>query len=269
MTQRYRPISEVGETPRQERRPSLEHHGEEPSTRAMSEELTLTNLLANGSSTFMTAGNGMTFYLGSSSNWTFTQRILSMVHERLFQNRTPDMGRAVEGLGNAYDFSWDGITTGQELESIALPTIDHAIYLINAVKFHCAQLFHVLDEDTFMPALYAFYEKPSGRGASDKLWFVHFMVVLAFGKGFTVQKAGKNPPGIEYFLQALQLLPSMIMLWKHPVHSVEVLTCIAFYLQCLDYRIVAHNYVGLGYLTRAARRLAKLVAIFRSAKRCD
>lgn len=191
----------------------------------------------------MTANNGMTFYLGSTSNWTFTQKILSMVYERVFRNRLPDMGRNVEGLGNAYDLQWDGAPTCADPLSATVPTIDHAIYLINAVKFHCAQLFHVFDEDTFMPALYAFYENPSDRNATDKVWLVHFMVILAFGKGFTVNKNGKDPPGVEYFIQALQMLPNMIMLWRYPVHSVEVLTCISLYLCCLDYRIVAHNFV--------------------------
>lgn len=185
----------------------------------------------------------MTFYLGSTSNWTFTQKILSMVYERVFRNRLPDMNRNVEGLGNAYDLQWDGAPTSADPLSATVPTIDHAIYLINAVKFHCAQLFHVFDEDTFMPALYAFYENPSDRNATDKVWLVHFMVILAFGKGFTVNKNGKDPPGVEYFIQALQMLPNMIMLWRYPVHSVEVLTCIALYLCCLDYRIVAHNFV--------------------------
>ncbi|KAL2276143.1 hypothetical protein FJTKL_01314 [Diaporthe vaccinii] len=214
------------------------------STRGTSEEPALTNFLATDCSTFMTANNGMTFYLGSTSNWTFTQKILSMVYERVFRNRLPDMGRNVEGLGNAYDLQWDGAPTCADPLSATVPTIDHAIYLINAVKFHCAQLFHVFDEDTFMPALYAFYENPSDRNATDKVWLVHFMVILAFGKGFTVNKNGKDPPGVEYFIQALQMLPNMIMLWRYPVHSVEVLTCISLYLCCLDYRIVAHNFMG-------------------------
>jgi proline utilization trans-activator len=222
--------------------PDRLREGDEPSTRATSEEPALTNFLATDCSTFMTANNGMTFYLGSTSNWTFTQKILSMVYERVCRNRLPDMSRNIEGLGNAYDLQWDGAPIRADPDSAAVPTIDHAIYLINAVKFHCAQLFHVFDEDTFMPALYNFYENPD-RNTTDKVWLVHFMVILAFGKGFTVNKNGKDPPGVEYFIQALQLLPNMIMLWRYPVHSVEVLTCIALYLTCLDYRIVAHNFV--------------------------
>lgn len=225
------------------RQSNVMRDGDGCSTRGTSEEPALTNFLATDCSTFMTANNGMTFYLGSTSNWTFTQKILSMVYERVFRNRLPDMGRNVEGLGNAYDLQWDGAPAFPDPLAATVPTIDHAIYLINAVKFHCAQLFHVFDEDTFMPALYAFYENPSDRNATDKVWLVHFMVILAFGKGFTVNKNGKDPPGVEYFIQALQLLPNMIMLWRYPVHSVEVLTCIALYLCCLDYRIVAHNFV--------------------------
>ncbi|KAI3400726.1 hypothetical protein diail_1935 [Diaporthe ilicicola] len=226
------------------RPPNVMRVREESSTRGTSEEPALTNFLATDCSAFMTAGNGMTFYLGSTSNWTFTQKILSMVYERVFRNRIPDMGRNIEGLGNAYDLQWDGAPICADHLSGTVPTIDHAIYLINAVKFHCAQLFHIFDEDTFMPALYSFYEASSDRSNTDKVWLVHFMVILAFGKGFTVNKNGKDPPGVEYFIQALQLLPNMIMLWRHPVHSVEVLACISLYLQCLDYRIVAHNFIG-------------------------
>lgn len=218
--------------------------GEPSSTRGTSEEPALTNLLATDCSTFMTARNGMTFYLGTSASWTFTQKVLNMVYERVFRNRIPDMGRNIEGLGNAYDLKWDGASTNTGCPPVTIPAIDHSIYLINAVKFHCAQLYHIFDEDTFMSTFYAFYENPSDRGAIDKLWYVHFMVVLAFGKGFTVRKRGKDAPGLEYFLEALQSLPSMIMLWRHPVHAVEVLTCIALYLHCLDYRIVAQNYVS-------------------------
>ncbi|ETS82783.1 hypothetical protein PFICI_04659 [Pestalotiopsis fici W106-1] len=218
--------------------------GGDSSTRGTSEEPALTNLLATDSSTFMTARNGMTFYLGTSSSWTFTQKVLSMVYERVFRNRIPDMCRNIEGLGNAYDLKWDGEPTSAGCSPVTIPAIDHSIYLINAVKFHCAQLYHMFDEDTFMSTFYAFYENPSDRDAIDKLWYVHFMVILAFGKGFTVRKHGKDAPGLEYFIQALQSLPNMIMLWRHPVHAVEVLTCIALYLHCLDYRIVALNYMG-------------------------
>ncbi|KXJ85466.1 hypothetical protein Micbo1qcDRAFT_141544 [Microdochium bolleyi] len=208
----------------------------------------LTNLLAQNNSKFMTAGNGMTYYLGASSNWTFTQRVLSMVYERVFQNRIPDVDRFIEGLGNAYDLQWNGLPMSEEALSAAstVPTIDHAIYLINAVKFHCGQLLHVFDEEAFLPALYAFYEQPPSerQQSSDPLWFVHFLLILAFGKAFTVRKRGKDPAGVEYFMKALQLLPNIIMLWRHPVHAIEVLTCIALYLQCLDYRILAHNFIG-------------------------
>ncbi|KAH7028774.1 uncharacterized protein B0I36DRAFT_126134 [Microdochium trichocladiopsis] len=230
-------------------RPGGSEHGDDTPSIAdgshVTEEPGLTNFLTQDKSPFMTAGNGMTYYLGASSNWTFTQKVLSMVYERAFRNQIPDVERLIEGLGNAYDLPWDGIPLGEPPSLATVPTIDHAIYLINAVKFHCTQLFHLFDEETFIPALYAFYQRsPGTRHETDRLWLVHFMLILSFGKAFTVRNKGKNPAGIEYFIKALQFLPSTIMLWRHPVHSTEVLSCIALYLQCLDYRIVAHNYMG-------------------------
>ncbi|KAI1421242.1 hypothetical protein F5Y12DRAFT_787629 [Xylaria sp. FL1777] len=205
----------------------------------------LTNPLSTGRSAFSTAGNGFIFYLGTSSNWSFTRRILSMTHERLFH--TP---LATDNLGfdcMIYELEWEGSkATSSEPSLPVLPSLDHCIYLINAVKFHGCQVFHLFDEETFMESLYTFYDNPLQQPQpSEELWYVHFLLILAFGKGFTAKKSqGKSPPGEAYFSKALHLLPNMIMLWTRPLEAIEVLCCIALYLQCIDSRIVAHNYIG-------------------------
>ncbi|KAI0425319.1 hypothetical protein F5Y09DRAFT_335067 [Xylaria sp. FL1042] len=205
----------------------------------------LTNPLSTGRSAFSTAGNGFTFYLGTSSNWSFTRRILSMTHERLFHTPLPTDDLGFDCM--IYELDWGGSrAASSEPASPILPSLDHCIYLINAVKFHCCQVFHLFDEETFMESLYTFYDNHLQEPRpSEELWYVHFLLILAFGKGFTTKKSqGKRPPGEAYFSKALHLLPNMIMLWTRPVEAAEVLSCIALYLQCIDSRIVAHNYIG-------------------------
>ncbi|KAL1623553.1 hypothetical protein SLS56_008257 [Neofusicoccum ribis] len=148
--------------------------------------------------------------------------------------------------GFAYDLKWDGYRTAPGLDTPALPTLDYAIFLINAVKFHCSQTFHLFDEESFMRCLYDFYSDPTPRIAAADLWYIHFLAILAFGKAFTTRKAnGNTPPGADFFLKAIQLLPEMNALVRQPLLSAEILCCIALYFQCLDYRHAAHNYIGI------------------------
>ncbi|KAI1366243.1 hypothetical protein F5Y08DRAFT_301652 [Xylaria arbuscula] len=222
-----------------------DEQGEPYSPNSDSESQHLTNPLSTGRSAFSTARNGFTFYLGTSSNWSFTRQILAMTHNRLFQCPLP-----TEDLGfdcMIYDLDWDGSRmTLDKPASPILPSLDYCIYLINAVKFHCCQIFHLFDEEAFMPALYRFYDGPARQPhPSEELWYVHFLLILAFGKAFTTKKSqGTRPPGEPYFSKALHLLPNTVMLWTRPIEGTEILCCVALYLQCIDTRSVAYNYIG-------------------------
>ncbi|KAJ4413402.1 hypothetical protein N0V82_008571 [Gnomoniopsis sp. IMI 355080] len=174
--------------------PRSEGQAEEPATpRTEYEAATLTNLLSTGRSTYMTAEDGMQFYLGTSSNWSFTRKILSMTHEQVFGSPLPAKDLLFDGC--VYELDWDGSRTSAGPESPVLPTLDHAIYLINAVKFHCGQVFHLFSDDGFMPALYDFYERSSPQSVEEELWYVHLLLILAFGKAFTSKKGqGRRAP---------------------------------------------------------------------------
>lgn len=219
-----------------------DEQGEPYSPNSDSDNNHLTNPLS--ASAFSTAGNGFTFYLGTSSSWSYTRRILTMTHERLFQVPLPTDDLGFDCM--VYDLDWDGSRmTLNKPASPILPSLDYCIYLINAVKFHCCQIFHLFDEDAFMPALYRFYDGPPRQPhQSEELWYVHFLLILAFGKAFTTKKSqGTRPPGEPYFSKALHLLPNSVLLWQRPIEGIEILCCVALYLQCIDTRSVAYNYV--------------------------
>ncbi|KAE8353459.1 hypothetical protein BDV28DRAFT_157005 [Aspergillus coremiiformis] len=203
----------------------------------------LTNPLSSGPSTFMAAASGRIFYLGTSSNWSFARKILSMTHDHLYNSPLPTGSLYFDG--SAYDLGWDGTRNTISQDIPMAPPLDFSIYLMNAVKFHAGQLFHLFDEESFMAGLYAFYENPDHQMAHSGLWYIHYLLILAFGKAFVVQRnQGSRPAGCEFFTKALQLLPDTTYLSRDPIIATEILCCIALYLQSLDFRSAAHNYIG-------------------------
>lgn len=184
----------------------------------------------------------MVVYLGTSSNWSFARKILSMTHEHVYH--APLQTDSLIFDGTTYDLGWDGTRTTVYQEAPIVPTLDYSIYLINAVKFHAGQLYHLFDEGTFMGGLYSFYEDPQQQMSLDTLWYIHYLVIIALGKALIVQRnRDTRPPGCEFFTRALQLLPDSTHLSRDSTIACEVLCCVALYLQSLDHRNSAHNFV--------------------------
>ncbi|KAJ5551501.1 hypothetical protein N7461_006199 [Penicillium sp. DV-2018c] len=202
----------------------------------------LDNPLSNSPPTFMSMANGRTFYLGTSSNWSFTRRVLSLAHQHLYHAALPTDTLLFDET--TYELGWDGLRTSLGPDVPIVPTRDHTMYLINAVRFRCGQLYHLFEEDDFMRSLEKFYSG-EGHTMTNSLWYIHFLLILAFGKGFVQPKTqGKRPPGVGYFIKALQLLPDPSALYREPMQGTEILCCIALYYQCVDFRTSAHNYIG-------------------------
>ncbi|KAJ5341000.1 hypothetical protein N7541_010124 [Penicillium brevicompactum] len=202
----------------------------------------LANPLSNGPPAFMSAANGRTFYLGTSSNWSFTRRVLSLAHQHFYQTALPTEALLFDET--TYQLGWNGLRTTPGPDMPIVPTRDHTMYLINAVQFRCGQLYHLFEESEFMNSLQQFYSG-DGEDMTNSLWYIHFLLILAFGKGFVQPKAqGRKPPGVGYFVRALQLLPDPSALYRDPMLGTEILCCIALYYQCVDYRTSAHNYIG-------------------------
>ncbi|KAK5081033.1 hypothetical protein LTR05_008350 [Lithohypha guttulata] len=165
-----------------------------------------------------------------------------MAHVRLTGQPAPPLSTLFDGT--MYNLGWDGQRDASVADNILLPSIDYAIYLINAVKFHCGQMFHLFDDVSFMRQFHNFYaatDDDSARG----LWYVHFLILLAFGKVFVARKnEGRRPLGADFFVQAMKLMPDITFLHTQPVHAIEVLCCKALYLHCLDFRTSAYTVIG-------------------------
>ncbi|CAG9947829.1 unnamed protein product [Clonostachys rosea f. rosea IK726] len=189
------------------------------------------------------AGPGGDFhYLGHSSNYSYTQRVLRLLHARCSNDPFPYgtyIPAEASGLG------WDGKRATVESETDTLPSLDYAIFLLNAVKFHAGQIYHLFDETSFMPQLYHFYSDPVENMTKMDLWYIHFLILLAFGKAFVVSEVQEGkPPGSELFVRAVKLFPETTYLLGDFVTATEILCCTALYYQALDARVLAYDKIG-------------------------
>jgi len=207
----------------------------------------ITNHLATGTSpSYVSDQYGKPIYLGTSSNWSFGRRVLAMAHEHILNLPLPKENLLYEG--KVHTFNWQDMLAANRMQdhSKALPSSDFAIYLINAVKFHCGQMFHLFDEESFMRSFSAFHREASGsRGEVSQTWYVHYLLLMALGKAFVVRVGkGKEPPGADLFALAMQSLPNLVFLCADPVETMEVLCCASLYLHSLDFRGSAYHLVS-------------------------
>lgn len=181
-----------------------------------------------------------------------------MTYEYVHRSEVPSPGLIFDG--ETYSIECDGEGSADETDSndnakntVSIPTKEYAIHLIHMVRFHCCQLFHLYDEREFMGYLDAFYARPppsTPYARKERLWYIHFLLLLAFGKAFISRRChGRRPPGAEFFTRAMELLPSTVTLLREPMMSVEILICLALYIHCLDYRMSAYNYVSLYFFS--------------------
>ncbi|WZH42385.1 Zn2-C6 fungal-type domain-containing protein [Fusarium acuminatum] len=208
----------------------------------------LINPLAFHTYDFVPGITGQLLFMGTSSNWSFNKRVLTMTHERLTGTPLPTHNLHFAGLeGKVFDLRWDGTrkSTTQDMPDMStLPTKDFALYLINSVKFHCSWLYNLFDEDIFMKRFHRFHKNRAEHIREEPLWFVHYLLVLALGKAFVVQSTkSRRPPGSDFFVQAMKLMPDFNFFECDIIDEMQVLCCAALYLQCVDriqeaYRLV-------------------------------
>ena len=197
-------------------------------------------------------------YLGHSSTWSFSQQTLRLIEAHLNRADVSEIPSNVEG--SAYNLDWEGWRSKDAPDITDLPSLDYAIFLVDTVKFHIGQMYHLYDEDDFMHDLYGFYDSPFEKARTARLWYIQFLLVLAFGMAFNAGgQEATAPPGSHLFARAMTMLPGTTHLYREPVASIEILCSISFYLQSADMRNLAYNYV---------RALPKGVVIFPNKNHC-
>lgn len=148
--------------------------------------------------------------------------------------------------GDAYQLHWSHASSDEPLDISGLPSLEYAVYLLNTVKFRLSPLYRLFDEDEFLHNLYEFYGNAASKVQESRLWYVQFLVILAFGEAFLVPvRTASNTSGwTKYFTRAMSLLPDTTELWDDPILAIEVLALVALYFHSVDMRDTAYCYVS-------------------------
>ncbi|PWY87950.1 Zn(II)2Cys6 transcription factor [Aspergillus sclerotioniger CBS 115572] len=180
-------------------------------------------------------------WLAPASPWSFTTRLTLMMTERLGLNS--DTGSSEIYLdGDIYPLEWNDLPESAALAD--LPSLDYALHLFNVAKLHLGQTYRFLDEESFNAHILAFYDAKAEKPAEPRMWFVQFLLILAFGKAFLSRPNGHDPPGSKFFVRAMSHMPKSPSTGRDSLMVIETLALAALYLYSIDHRENAHMHIG-------------------------
>ncbi|KAL4983173.1 hypothetical protein BDW68DRAFT_194628 [Aspergillus falconensis] len=185
------------------------------------------------------------FFQGPTSSWSFTHRVLNSMAER-FSPHTP-VEIPFHTDGDAYQVYWGSVRPDETPDVSDLPSHDYALYLVSTTRFHLGELFHLFDEEEFLADLDELYDDVQAKVQTSRLWYIQFLIVMAFGEAFlspTTHKPASKSGSSQYFTRAMALLPDQSKLWDDPILAIEVLAAVALYLYSLDMRDSSCCYIG-------------------------
>ncbi|KAH8199631.1 hypothetical protein TruAng_006224 [Truncatella angustata] len=187
---------------------------------------------------------GRYWYMGPSSSWSFCRRIFALIQQRIPEANCPPDPWNLDG--SAFDMHWVPIARNERPDVTNIPPLDYALFLFNTAKFYLGGHFMCLiDESSYMKNLHEFYKDPASKASDCRHWFAQYLLILAFGKAFSSTcKCPSGPPGHQYALRAMRLLPGMAGLPPDTTLAVQVLALAAVYLQSVDMRVGALQYIG-------------------------
>ena len=187
-------------------------------------------------------------FLGHTSTWAFCRHAFGLLEDAAC---SPDTDRAPLNLdGTAFRLHWQPKSKVDPSDLLQLPPVDHAIFLFNTVKFRFGELFTIVDETLFFQKFDEFHKDPLETAQTHVLWFVEYLIILAFGKAFASSSPTRKnnaPSGREFAARALSLPPDIAFLQdeRPAMLAIEVLTLIALYFRSIDMRSPAYQYVSI------------------------
>lgn len=176
---------------------------------------------------------------------SFSVRLELMLTEKLHIQVADSFSKCFEA--NTYSLKWKHCSTDDPPDISDLPSVDHALYLFHTVKFHLGHHYRSFNDREFIDHVHQFYYGNALEKATEsRLWFVQFLLVLAFGTAFLSKSSDpQEPPGAKYFVRAMSLMPDHTSIWKESCPAIEALALAGLYLYSIDQREVAHVYVSL------------------------
>lgn len=146
--------------------------------------------------------------------------------------------------GQACRMEWQPLPRGEAPDVSDLPPLDYSLFLFHASKYYFGIMNYLIDEKSYLQNLHELYQNPAAKASTSRLWYAQHLLVLAFGKAFVSRKSSRGKPaGHIYAVRAMTLLPSQAEMGPDPLLSVQVLILAAVYLQSVDMRVSAFQYV--------------------------
>ncbi|KAL0939867.1 C6 transcription factor [Colletotrichum truncatum] len=229
------------------------------------------NPLVDNDYTFAKAG-GKYWYMGPTSSWSFCRRVLALLGKRIPEAAPDPWHLPHEG---AFRMQWKPLGYNETPDVSNLPPLDYAKFLFNTAKFYLGAVFYLIDEPAFMKHLHEFYEDPSAKASSSRLWYAQYLLILAFGKAFVVSSgsAHTGPAGVQYATRAMALLPDLSGLNPDTISSIQALALAAVYFQCLDMRLAAFQHIGqalrISIVEGIYRHMPEEVVGIEHSRRCN
>ncbi|KAL2808197.1 hypothetical protein BJX63DRAFT_424776 [Aspergillus granulosus] len=203
----------------------------------------ITNPLVSRTSFYLRDPSGRFRFCGPSSTWSFSQRIFLLLKSELPDFPAPDLPFHVDG--STWQLNWNRTTLDSPSLLHGLPSLDSALYLLDVIKFHSYQTLFLFDEDEFLPQLREFYERGIDKAQDAPLWFIQYLLLIAFAKVLlAAPPSPETPPGAAFFERAMSLMPDFVQLNRQPNLGMQVLYLAGLYLLSVDMKDAAYAYVG-------------------------
>lgn len=181
--------------------------------------------------------------MGPSSTWAFCRRVLALIGQRMPEVNSPPDPFNVPG--EAFKMQWTSLPADQTPDVTNLPPLDYAIFAFNTVKYHLGLLFQVVDEEAYLRNLHEFYDNPKIKSSQSRYWYAEYLLILAFGKVFTMNAASTSLSlGNQHASRAMALMPDLTGSYSDPLLCIEVLCLASLYFQSLDMRHAAFLHVS-------------------------
>ncbi|KAM0508977.1 hypothetical protein ACHAPB_001861 [Verticillium nonalfalfae] len=182
-------------------------------------------------------------WLAPWSTWSFTVRLRFLMKEKLYPDS--EEGSVDVYDGKIYPLHWKPASSDAP-DMTGLPSMDYAIYLFNAVKFHLGRAYRFFEDASFLSRMNEFYDGEARTVATQhQFWFVQYLLMLAFGKAFVSRsRASKDPLGACYFTRAMSLMPDPAVFRRDSILAIELTALAGLYFYAIDHRESAHVYLG-------------------------
>ncbi|KAH7141759.1 hypothetical protein EDB81DRAFT_797575 [Dactylonectria macrodidyma] len=182
--------------------------------------------------------------MGPTSTWSFFRRVITLI-EQCSPPSAHSPSEPFNTDGTAFRLTWVPRAANEIPDISDLPPPDYALYLFHTVKFHFGPLFQIVDEPVFLFRLKQFESNSLELVQTHRLWFVEYLLVLAFGEALTSKKGpSPTPAGSGFAARAMALMPDFAQLHDEGLLSIEILALAALYFHSIDMRVSAFQYIG-------------------------